>query len=80
MNIYKIKINSRHNRAGDTGTYEAHVIVANNIKEVVDLAKKNALAELASAWGNDGVEQLGVYTGRQTEPYIILSHLIYDAS
>lgn len=54
--------------------YDSHVIVANNVQEVIDLAKKESADEGEENWDNSSIiNKVGIYTGEKKEPFILLS-------
>lgn len=68
MNIFSIK----HDQGG-YDCYSSHIIVANNEKEVRNLAKEEAADEGIDVWDTATVKVEGNYTGNKTEPFIMLS-------
>lgn len=70
MKIYTI----RHNEAGHA-YYTEHVIAANNINEVRELAKWFSLNEGESVWNDAKIKEIGNYSGTNMKPFIILSSM-----
>ena len=53
--------------------YHGHTIVAENIPQAVKLAKDKAADEGKDVWSGAGVQDHGVYTGANKEPFILMS-------
>jgi hypothetical protein len=68
MKIYLI----RHTEF-DYDAYMAHVIVANNENEVIELAKKGSADEGKDIWDKATITEEGDYSGTKTEPFKLLS-------
>ena len=69
MGIYSIKITKY-----GYDSYNAHIIVANNEKEVIELAQSVADYEGKKIWMEAEIEKVGVYTAyNESEPFILLS-------
>jgi len=54
-------------------SYNAHVIVANNEKEVIELAKKQSADEGEDVWNTAKISDQGVYMGVEVDKFILLS-------
>lgn len=54
-------------------SYGGHVIVANKVKEVREIAKNKAADEGQEVWNTATVVICGEYTGDRKEPFILLS-------
>lgn len=68
MKIFKI---SHDNKRYDF--FLGHVIVANNVQEVINLAKHVSADEGISIWDEAIVSEVGNYTGEIRDPFILLS-------
>ena len=68
MKIYIIWI-----KEYDYESYYEHVIVANNRKEVVELASKRHGDEGSKIWETAKISKEGDYTGRKKKPFLLSS-------
>jgi len=68
MKIYKITIDEY-----DWDCFSWHVIIANNVKEVRDIAKIASADEWKEIWETARIEMLGEYSWKNKEPFIALS-------
>jgi len=68
MKIYLIE-----HKEFDYDAYMAHIIVANNEIEVVELAKKGSVEEGEDIWDKALITEEGNYSGIKTEPFKLLS-------
>jgi hypothetical protein len=57
-------------------TFSRHIIVANNKEEAIQVAQSEAYNERRELWSYSVVIEYGVYTGPQTQPFIILSDFL----
>ena len=71
MKIYLIK----RKDIVDRDEYVAHVVAANNYKEVVSLAKKESI-ESVKVWDSAIITIVGKSSGIEKKPYIILSEYL----
>jgi len=70
MRIFKIATED-HNVSCDY--YSGHVIVANNEMQVRELAIEVAADEGKEVWKTALIENVGLYTGQQKKPFVLLS-------
>ena len=70
MNIYKID-----NGKFCYDCYDSHIIVANNEQEVISLAKSEHSDTPDSWWDEATITLEGLYTGSNTDPFILLKTL-----
>jgi hypothetical protein len=69
MKIYKINI-----KYFIYDAFCAHIIVANSEQEVREIAKNKCADEGKDVWDSAEIEECGEYTGKETEPFVLLSH------
>lgn len=68
MKIYTIE-----HKEFEYDSFLGHVIVANNEKEVIELAKKDNADEGEKVWDTATIEKHGDYTCDRTKPFILMS-------
>lgn len=74
MNIYSISWQQDEEDGHEV--YDAHIIVADNEQQVVNLAKFICAEECANVWELANVKLEGIYTGSVINPFILLSSYI----
>lgn len=57
----------------DYDTYRRFVIVANSKEETIKIAQSEVCNEPIELWSYSKITECGVYTGNETEPFILLS-------
>lgn len=79
MNIYEISRNSYRDRVG-WDAYSTHIIAAFTEDEARKLASEKAADEGKEVWLNPiktSIEPIGIYTGKETTPFIICSDGVF---